>query len=210
MADLIDISARLRPGMPTWPGSSGIELTNTQAFARGDDVNVSQLNMDVHCGTHVEAPLHFIDGGAPLEAFPLDVYVGPAHVLRLDSATAIGSRELSAVPSGVERLLLRTSSSGLLNRGGEEFRRDYVALTADGARWIVDHDIRLVGVDYLSVQRFEDTPETHRILMRAGVAIVEGLDLSEVAPGDYWLMCLPLRLGGAEAAPARAVLEVRR
>lgn len=209
MSELIDISVRLSPGMPVWPGSVGIGVQRTQSFARGDAVNVSRLDMDVHCGTHVESPLHFIDQGAELETFPLEVFVGPAHVAHLAEADVIGAPELerAAIPATAERLLLRTRNSLFWQDEAAPFRTDYSALSPEGAAWIVERGIRLIGVDYLSVQRFGDGPETHEILMRAGVVILEGLDLSAVPPGAYRLICLPLWLGAAEAAPARAVLE---
>jgi len=209
MSKPIDISVRLVEGMPVWPDSVGIEVSRSRSFAAGDGVNVSRIDMDVHCGTHVEGPLHFLDGGAPLEAFPLEVFVGPAFVAHLPDAEVIGPPELerAAIPAGVQRLLLRTRNSGNWQAEDQSFRTDYTALSSDGAAWIVGRGIRLVGSDYLSVQRYDDGPETHRILMRGGVVILEGLNLSGVAPGQYRLTCLPLWLGGAEAAPARAILE---
>jgi arylformamidase len=200
---------RLRPGMPRWPNSAGFGIDRTLAFDQGDDVNVSRLEMDVHCGTHVEGPLHYIDGGDPLEATPIEVLVGVAYVASIPVATEIGPRELEAavLPLGTQRLLLRTRNSELGLAGQGEFRRDYVALTLDGARWVAEREIRLLGIDYLSVQRMDDDAETHRVLLRAGVTILEGLDLRAVAPGQYRLTCLPLRIADAEAAPARAILE---
>lgn len=206
MADPIDISVRLHPDMPVWPGSPGVAIHKTRTIAAGNPANESRLEMDVHCGTHVEAPLHFIDGARPVGSISLDVLVGRARVEHLHEAEAIGAEELARVPPGTERLLLRTQNSDRWRSGGP-FRRDYVALTLDGARWIADHGVRLVGVDYLSVQRWGDDPETHRVLMRAGVAILEGIDLSNAPAGDYRLTCLPLRIETIEAAPARAVLE---
>lgn len=206
MTDIIDISVRLHPEMATWPGSPGLRLHSTRAIARGDGVNESRLDMDVHCGTHVEGPLHFIDGTSGVGAIPLDVLVGPSHVEHVPDADEIGPRELASVPAGVERLLLRTRNSDR-RQPGAAFSPDYVALTLEGARWVAGRGIRLVGVDYLSVQRFVDDPETHRVLMRAGVAILEGIDLAAVEAGTYRLTCLPLALDGAEASPARAILE---
>ncbi len=206
MSDLIDISVRLHPDMATWPGSPGLRLHSTRAISRGDGVNESRLDMDVHCGTHVEGPMHFIDGGGAVSDIPLGVLVGPARVEHIPMADEIGARELDSVPPGVERLLLRTRNSDE-RQPGAAFDEGYVALTLDGAQWVADHGIRLVGVDYLSVQRFADDPETHRVLMRAGVAILEGIDLGGVEAGTYRLTCLPLALHGAEAAPARAILE---
>ena len=206
MSKLIDISVRLRPEMATWPGSPGFRLHATRSISGGDGVNESRLDMDVHCGTHVEGPLHFVEGGSPVSAIPLDALVGPAHVEHLPGADEIGPRALERMPPGVERLLLRTRNSDERQEGAP-FRPDYVALTLEGARWIADRGMRLVGVDYLSVQRFTDDPETHRVLMRAGVAILEGIDLRGVDAGPYRLSCLPLALDDAEAAPARAILE---
>ena len=139
---------------------------------------------------------------------PLEAFVGPAVVIDLRDADAVGPDELAGagIPEGTERLLVRTRNSGLL-RPDEDFREDFVGLTLEGASWIAGRGFRLVGTDYLSIQRFGDDPETHRVLMRAGVAILEGLDLSVVEPGEYRLTCLPLRLYGSEAAPARAILE---
>lgn len=206
MTDPIDISLELHPDMPVWPGSSGLAIRQTRTIATGNPANESKIEMDVHCGTHVEAPLHFIDGAEPMSSIPLSVLVGPARVEHVPTADAIGPHELGGVPPATERLLLRTKNSDRWGLGGP-FRQDYVALTLEGAQWIAEHGIRLVGVDYLSVQRWGDHPETHRVLMRAGVAILEGIDLSGAPPGDYRLTCLPLRLATTEASPARAILD---
>jgi len=194
--------------MPTWPGSAGFRIRRAMAIADGNDANVSTIEMDVHCGTHVEGPLHFIDGGAALDTMDLDVFVGSAYVLHLPDAESIGPDELAGTPAGTERLLIRTRNSDAW-ADQAEFTPDYVALTLDGAHWIAERALRLVGVDYLSVQRWGDDPETHRTLMRAGVAILEGIDLGAVDAGTYRLTCLPLRLEGAEASPVRAVLEAQ-
>lgn len=206
MTDPIDISLRLHPDMPVWPGSPGVVIRQTRTIAGGNPANESKLEMDVHCGTHVEAPLHFLDGAGAMGTIPLSALVGPAHVEHVEAADAIGPEELADVPHGTERLLLRTKNSDRWHVT-EPFREDYVALTLDGARWIAARGIKLVGVDYLSVQRWGDDPETHRVLMRAGVAILEGIDLSAVSAGAYRLTCLPLRMEATEAAPARAILE---
>lgn len=208
MPRLIDISVRLEPGMPTWPNSAGMNVSRMLDMSAGDPVNVSRLEMDVHCGTHVEAPLHFLAGGDALEAYDLDIFSGTAYVARLPEVAAISAGELDeiGVPPGTERLLLRTANSELW-QSPQPFRTDYVALLPDAATWIAGRGIRLIGIDYLSIQRYGDDPETHRILMRAGVAILEGLNLSDVDAGTYRLHALPLRIAGAEAAPVRAVLE---
>ena len=206
MPEPIDISVRLREGMPIWPGSAGFSIRQAMAIADGDAANVSTVEMDVHCGTHVESPRHFLADGSALETFPLETFVGTAHVLHLPGVDEIGPRELAGVPPGTARLLLRTRNSEAWARLSA-FDTDYVALTPEGAAWIAERGLRLVGTDHLSIQRWGDDGETHRILMRAGVAILEGLDLTGVAAGDYRLTCLPLRLDGAEASPVRAILE---
>jgi len=209
MPQLIDISVRLRPDMPVWPGSAGIRLESTQSLAAGGAANVTRLDMDVHCGTHVEGPLHLIEGGDPLESYPIEVFVGPAWVAHFPDVRRIGPEdlELAGIPNEFDRVLLRTPNSTFWQNETHAFRTDYAALTREGAAWMVERGVRLVGVDYLSVQLFGDAPETHRILMRSSVAILEGLNLGLVEPGPYRLSCLPLRLAGAEAAPARAILE---
>lgn len=207
--NLIDISLPLREGMTTWPNSPGFHLLPVKQLAAGDEVNVSRLDCDVHMGTHIDAPRHFLKDGMTVDQLSLDVLIGPAQVCHLPDAKHISSKELNdlALPHNVERLLVRTHNSELWSNGVSSFIKDYVALTADAARWLVDHHVRLIGIDYLSVQRYGDDPETHKILLEAGVIILEGLYLADVSPGNYELICLPLYLMGAEGAPARAVLR---
>lgn len=209
MSEPIDISVRLRPDMPIWPGSSGIRFELAERLADGDEANVTRLEMDVHCGTHVEGPLHVMDGGASVETFPLDVFVGPAWVADLRSASQIGRDELkrARIPASARRILMRTNNSALWADEQHDFRTDFAGLTSDGAAWLAERGCLLVGADYLSVQLFTPDLEAHRILLGGGVAILEGLNLSAVNPGPYRLTCLPLRLAGTEAAPARAILE---
>jgi arylformamidase len=181
----------------------------TQRIQAGDPANVSRLVGDVHTGTHVDAPLHFLDGGRSVDALDLDALIGPATVVDLPDVDDITAAVLAAapIPPGARRLLFRTRNSQRWARDGSEFSREYVALTVDAARWVVERGIRLLGVDYLSVQRFHDPPTTHQVLLAAGVVIVEGLDLSSAPAGDHEVICLPLLLVGAEGAPARVVLR---
>lgn len=207
MNTLIDISVPLAEGIPTWPGSPGFGVRRHLAIAEGDVANASELHMDVHCGTHVDAPLHFAEGGIDLEGVGLDPFVGDAVVVDLAEHRRIGAAQLDAldVPLGTRRLLLKTPNSGGWHR--RRFAPDFSALTLDGAEWAVDHGLHLIGIDYLSIQRYEDGPETHRTLLGGGICILEGLELADVAPGMYELWCLPVRMAGIEAAPARAVLR---
>lgn len=204
----IDISWPLGPGTPIWPGSPGIETAAHLAIAHGDVANATRLTMDVHTGTHVDAPRHFVPDGVFLEELGLEPFVGDAYVARIGDAQEIDADllEAAAVPHSTRRLLLRTSNSRDGSATTAPFRKDYAALTASGAEWVVGRGLALIGIDYLSIQRYDDPPDAHEILLRAGVAILEGLDLSRVEEGPYTLICLPLRLQASEAAPARAIL----
>lgn len=206
---IIDISVPLSSNTPIWPDSPGICLHWHKRLDAGDECNNSRLDCDTHVGTHVDAPSHFLVNGATVEQLSLEVLIGTAVVAYLPKVSAIAASDLEdlALPSGIERLLLRTRNSELWEAGVAEFRKDYVALTSDAAQWVVDHNISLIGVDYLSVQRYGDSPLTHQVLLESGVVILEGLNLADVQPGSYELICLPIRLVGAEGAPARAVLR---
>lgn len=209
MHNIIDISIPLHPDMPIWPGSSEFRLSKTIHKENGDRVIVSRLECDVHVGTHLDAPMHFLEDGITIDQISLEILIGPAIVIYLPEIDTITSDILSNLnlESGVKRLLLRTRNSEWWKQGVTEFRKDFVALNADAAQWIVDYDIQLIGIDYLSVQKYGDCSLTHKKLLSAGIVILEGLNLSEVEPGQYELICLPLNLLKAEGAPARAVLR---
>ncbi len=209
MSHYIDITLTLSPDLPRWPGSPPIELTRRRDMARGDHVNDGALNFGLHSGTHVDAPVHFLAAGADVTHLALDALIGPAVVAVLPAVDSVTSRDLEGLnlPTDTRRLLLRTRNSEEWRREAREFRKDFVALTADAARWVVERGLRLIGVDYLSVQRFHDDPQTHITLLQAEVVILEGLNLAAVEPGTYELICLPLKLAGADGAPARAVLR---
>ena len=202
-----DISLAIEPGLPTWPGSAGFRVHSTSQISAGDSANVSVVELDVHTGTHVEGPLHFIDDGAPVDAFPLEQFVGPARVVHVDGeAVTAEALDALAIEADPLRLLIRTANSERWARGWGPFDQVFVSLTTDGARWIGDRRFVLAGIDHLSIQQFGNDGETHRALMRAGVAILEGLNLDGVEPGVYTLVAAPVRLIGTEAAPARALL----
>ncbi len=202
-----DISVPVAPSLPVYEGDPPTELALWQEMARGDLADVRALRMGVHTGTHVDAPAHFLAGGATIDRIELGACVGPALVLDLSAyqGELIGAAELAAVvPAGAERLLLRTRNSSLWQRPG--FDPSFVALSEDAATLLVGRGLRLVGIDYVSIAPAADPGPVHRILLGAGVVVLEGLDLSGVAAGGYTLVCLPLRLQDAEAAPARAML----
>lgn len=204
---LYDISVPIRQGMPVWPGDPKVRVRKALALARGDPANVSALSLGAHTGTHVDAPSHFLADGVSVDRIPLELCVGPARVVEVPAPVAIGPADLAPLPvRGCARLLLKTRNSALWQREG--FQEDFVYVTEEGAFFLVGAGVRLLGVDYLSVEGYgvEGAP-AHLALLRAGAFLLEGLDLSAVPPGDYELLCLPLRLVGADGAPARALLR---
>jgi arylformamidase len=208
--DWIDVSVPLHEGMTVFAGDPRFHIERVSSMDAGAPCNVSRMELGVHTGTHVDAPVHFIDGAAGAETTPLDALVGPAWVVDAEAAVAtITAEDIDRfdIPAGEVRLLFRTRSAHLWDE--PRFDRAFVAPDATAAAALVRRAARLVGIDYLSVAPFDDPSPTHRILLSAGVVIVEGLDLRAVAPGPYDLVCLPLRIVGSDGAPARALLRPR-
>jgi arylformamidase len=206
--DWIDISVPVHNGMVHWPGDPDFHIERAEDQDKGDVATVSRMTLGVHTGTHMDAPLHFIRGARSIDQMPLDATVGPARVIPIADPRSIKRDELTRHDIGAgERILFKTrNSAGAWKTGA--FDEDFVFISADAARYLADLRVRTVGVDYLSVGGFrEDGPETHHVLLGAGIWIIEGLDLSAVEPGDYELVCLPLRLIGSEGSPARAMLR---
>lgn len=203
-----DISIPISPDMPTYPGDPTVSITPVLQIANGDSANVSQLCMGDHTGTHLDPPVHFVPGGKTVDQLDLDVLYGPAIVADLTRVSGVitpQDLEAAKLPRGVERVLLKTRNSRLWTRTG--FDQDYVGVSADAAKWLIDRGILLVGIDYLSIEPFGAVqPDTHHILLRAGVIIVEGLNLKDVAPGAYTLACLPLKIAKGDGGPCRAIL----
>jgi arylformamidase len=203
-----DISLPISESLVVWPGDPALKITQPRHLDKGDMVTVTRLDMGAHTGTHVDAPAHFVPGGLGVDALDLNVLVGPAlvvHALETDTLSANVLEQLP-IPPGTERVLFHTRNSDRWARGEREFDEDFVAITEDGAHWLVSRGVRLVGIDYLSVASFGELASTHQILLRAGVVAVEGLNLSGIAPGVYQLVCLPLKIAGSDGAPARAIL----
>jgi arylformamidase len=201
--EIIDVTVPLRSDMPIYDKNPGVRLTRVQAIEDGETANLSELELGVHTGTHVDAPLHFIENGDATETLPLEVLIGPAHVVdatELDGPIDADSLAGLDLPKDADRLILKTRNSELWARS--EFTRDFIRLTADGARLLIGRGVRLVALDYLSI----GDADAHRVLLGSGIVALEGLDLREVEPGPYELVCLPLRLEGSDGAPARVVL----
>ena len=207
----IDVSVPLEGGMVTWPGDEEVRVERLQEVGRGDPCTLTRLVLGTHAGTHVDAPSHYLPGGVTLDAMPPEAMLGPARVIAIGNPVAVTPRELARhrIRRG-ERLLLRTRNSR--RRWWESpFAEDYVFVSPAAARWLAERQVRCVGIDALSVGGFrEGGRETHEALLGAGIWIIEGLALTAVRPGPVDLVCLPLRIPGAEGAPARAMVRERR
>ena len=190
-----------------YPGNPEIDISLQQSIAAGAGANVSTIRFGSHTGTHVDASRHFFVDGQPVDQIPLEKLVGPALLVAFsDDLRSIGEADLRALDlGGHKRILLRTRNSALLS--AREFAKDYTFLAPDGAAYLVDKGVELVGVDYLSIEQFHSGHHrTHRTLLERSVVIVEGLDFSVPPAGVYELVCLPLRIEGCDGAPARAIL----
>lgn len=203
-----DITLPLSNETPVYPGDPVLEIMPVQQIERGDVANLSRLIMSSHCGTHVDAPRHFLQHGAPVDRLPLDVLIGPARVVEIMTPGEITAATLKRHHINCERLLLKTHNSRLLK--DNVFSPEYTSISEDAASFLVEIGVRLVGIDYLSIERLHGPGDVHRTLLGGGVVLVEGLELSEVPPGNYHLMCLPLRIVGGDGAPARAILVAQQ
>jgi arylformamidase len=203
-----DITLTITPQSVVWPGDKPVNIKQTSSIAAGDDANVSEITMSCHTGTHVDAPHHFLNNGITVEDLSMDLLVGRAYVLHLPDISMITAAALmqADIPPRTRRLLFKTRNSQYWADGNQEFQTDYVALSVDAAELLVDRNVKLVGIDYLSIAPYKMGTPVHSILLDAGMVIIEGLDLSEVSQGRYTLHCLPLKLGGVDGAPARAIL----
>ena len=207
MPNIYDISLPVVAGGLVYPGNPTIQITPQQEIAKGASSNVSRLDFGSHTATHVDAPKHFFDDAPGIDQLPLDVLMGPAMLVAMpNDVMAVTADDLRRHElGGHERVLIRTRNSSFIHEG--EFHKDYTYLAPDGAEYLLSLGVRLVGVDYLSVEQFHSGHhQTHRALLGAGVVIIEGLDLSAPPAGPYELRCLPLRLVGLDGSPARAVL----
>ncbi len=204
-----DITLTITPQMIVWPGDPSVNIQRISSIAAGDNANVSQIAMSCHTGTHVDAPDHFLNNGKTVDGLSLDLLVGRAYVLYLPEVDTITAATLidADIPPRTRRLLFKTRNSDYWSKGNNhDFHTDFVGLSVDAAELLVDRNVRLVGIDYLSIAPYKMSAPVHTILLNAGVVVIEGLDLSQVSQGRYTLHCLPLKLGGADGAPTRCIL----
>lgn len=209
MRKIHDISLTIGPDLPTWPSDPSVHIERVSKIEEGANANVSKVEMGLHTGTHLDAPYHFLPDGARLESLALDLLIGPAQVVEVPEQFAEINAEVLrqvSLAKGVQRVLFKTRNSHFWAEGERAFRPDFVGITQDGAEYLVEQGVRLVGIDYLSVAPYKRSRPTHEVLLRAGVVILEGLDLSQVGPGLYHLICLPIKFQGVEGGPARAIL----
>ncbi len=207
-SEWIDVSVPVRNGMVHWPSDPPFQIERIHDMQRGDKSNLSRVVMGAHTGTHMDAPLHFIANGKGIDEMPLDASIGQARVIEIRDTESIKPEELKQhrIRRG-ERLLFKTLNS-LRGWQTDSFIEDFVFISKEAAHFLAQRGVALVGVDYLSVGGFKrDGPEIHLALLEAGIWVIEGLNLSQVTPGKYDLICLPIKLAQGEGAPARAVLR---
>jgi arylformamidase len=205
----VDISVTIRSGMVHWPSDPAVRVSRTKDISKGDSDNVSSISMGSHTGTHIDAPLHFFPGGKSLDKMPFGATIGPARVIAVKNKVSISPGELAAyrIKRG-ERIIFKTRNSNYWQTG--KFNKSFVYISSDGAKHLVSKGISCVGIDYLSVGAYyKEGEQIHKIFLKNGVWIIEGLNLKGVLPGAYDLICLPLKIFNSEGAPARAIISPR-
>lgn len=201
-----DISLTLSSETVRWVSAPPLEFHERRRMSRGDSNNTSAVSMSAHSGTHIDAPFHFVPDGASIDALPLQTFIGPALVHAVDAGRHITEAQVNAIDlAGETRVLFKTRNSALLKKPA--YDPDFAAFSLPAARALVARGVRLVGLDYLSVAHADEQVPVHRAFLDHGVILLEGVDLSEIVPGRYELICFPLRLRGADGAPCRAVLR---
>ncbi len=204
-----DITVPISKDLPIWPNDPKAIVERVSRIEDGANANVSRLEMGCHTGTHVDAPFHFLMEGKTIETLSLDALVGPVQVIRIpDDFSVITSDLVNAcgINPGTKRVLFRTYNSTFWKKYGSQFRTEFAGIDESGAIALVEKGLQLVGIDYLSVAPFKKSRPTHEAFLKASVILLEGVDLSGVEPGDYELVCLPIKIDGADGAPARAIL----
>lgn len=204
----IDVSVALRSGMVHWPGDPEVKIERMLKMECGDECNLSTISMSSHTGTHIDSPYHFVESGATIHDLPLSAVIGKARVIEIADAESVKPEELRPhrIRKG-ERILFKTLNSERYWRSAE-FVKDFVYISTESLQYLVDRKVRTIGVDYLSVGGYnKNITQVHQVLLKAGIWIIEGLDLSSVKQGNYELICLPMKIQEGDGAPARAVIR---
>jgi len=202
-----DITLTISDTLITWPADPAVSIRKTNMISRGDEWNLSELKFSSHCGTHIDAPYHFDENGITVDQIPLDSLIGNATVYDVKNKEKIDVEDLKSLKIGnCDRIIFKTINSTYWKR--PTFIKEFVYITKEAAVYLADRKIKLVGIDYLSVDKFDDMyADAHHILLKKGIIIIEGLDLSMVKPGDYELIALPLKIKNNDGSPARVVLK---
>jgi arylformamidase len=206
---IYDITLGISPSLPVWPGDAAIVLEQVKSMDSGAHSNVTRLEMSAHTGTHVDAPHHFLNNHQTVEQLPLDILTGGCFVLDLEPEEGHVNAKIlenSNIPEGTIRLLIKTKNSARWQSGEKGFFPSFQGISEDGAEWLVEKGIKLIGIDYLSIAPYKQSVPTHTVLLKAGVIALEGINLSLVNQGSYELYCLPMKLVGSDGAPARVIL----
>jgi len=207
--NIIDISIPLSEKTPVWEGDKGISVPRVAKIEEGSDFNVSRIELGVHAGTHIDAPFHVFENGLTVDKIPLDALIGRVQVVEIpDGISVIDKSCLKKLnfQDGIDRILFKTSNSIYWETDPFSFNKEYVAINSEGAKYLADMDLRLVGVDYFSVSSYDDLKQPHLILLDCGIVLLENIDLGQVVPGIYKIICLPMKIIGTDGAPVRAVL----
>ena len=207
-----DLTLTVRPGMVVWPGDPQVELYRIGKIEDGANANVSVVHMGVHTGTHVDSPYHFLQEGKAVDTLPLEVLIGPVVVVELGEDVQQVDRtvvEANLVRGKNERVLFKTRNSRYWEEEESGFQPDFAGITEDGAQALAEMEVKLVGIDYLSIAPYKKSRPTHEVLLKANMVVIEGLNLSEVSGGEYTLYCLPLKFKDTDGAPARVISRFR-
>jgi arylformamidase len=202
-----DITVPIKNKMLNWPGDPEVEIYKRSSIEKGDEANVSGINFGLHTGTHMDAPIHFIENGDDITKVSPDVLIGKAKVISISNPDYIGKEELYGknINKG-DRILFKTRNSDS-EWYNEEFKEDFVYLNDEGAEYLASAGVILIGIDYLSIAKFNESETTHKILLNKGIAIIEGLYFNNVSAGEYELFALPLKIAGADGSPLRVMLR---
>ena len=203
-----DITQTIHNEMPVWPGDPAVRLEWLSRINEGDDVNLTQIRMCVHTGTHIDMPSHFLANGKNLDDLDLSTLIGSAKVISVPPEVKVIDESFLQKVSigGIERILFKTSNSAFIEEAAQCFHQEFVALDESGAKFLAEAGCKLAGIDYMSIAIFDDPVEGHLPLLEAGIVVLEGISLEGIDPGDYHLIALPMKLGGREGAPVRAIL----